>query len=143
MKFKKDKSIQYDILPHIIKEYRNEYHERHREDGPAVIYSNGLVEYWQNGELHREDGPALSDHFGYEEYRVRGKPHRENGPAIVFPKNDWKLSIRQQREWYKNGFLHREDGPAVEKYDGEDLYYWNGCQLSKQEFDIIKNAKDN
>lgn len=31
---------------------------QHRRDGPAVIYEDGDVEYWQNGRMHRLDGPA-------------------------------------------------------------------------------------
>jgi hypothetical protein len=31
---------------------------RHREDGPAVEYSNGDKSWWYNGKRHREDGPA-------------------------------------------------------------------------------------
>jgi hypothetical protein len=29
--------------------YHNENGKLHREDGPAVIWSNGTVEYWKNG----------------------------------------------------------------------------------------------
>jgi len=35
-----------------------EYTIQHRRDGPAVIYEDGTVEYWQNGRMHRLDGPA-------------------------------------------------------------------------------------
>jgi len=30
----------------------------HREDGPAIEYTDGSTEWYVNGELHREDGPA-------------------------------------------------------------------------------------
>jgi hypothetical protein len=33
--------------------------KRHREDGPAVEYSDGDKSWWINGNLHREDGPAI------------------------------------------------------------------------------------
>ena len=36
-------------------EYRNIDGERHREDGPAVIWADGDKEWWLNGRLHRED----------------------------------------------------------------------------------------
>lgn len=35
-----------------------------------------------------------------------GKFHRKNGPALIY-KDGTKM-------WYKNGYLHREDGPAIE-----------------------------
>lgn len=40
----------------------------HREDGPAVEYTNGDLDWLQEGQLHREDGPAIEyyliDKFG-------------------------------------------------------------------------------
>ena len=33
--------------------------KRHREDGPAVIYSNGDTIWYLNGKLHRTNGPAV------------------------------------------------------------------------------------
>ena len=58
--------------------------ELHREDGPAVEYSNGEKQWYKNGKLHREDGPAIEyandDKFWYK----NGMMHREDGPAIVY-----------------------------------------------------------
>ena len=31
----------------------------HREDGPAVEYTNGAKSWYLNGKCHREDGPAI------------------------------------------------------------------------------------
>ena len=36
--------------------------------------------------------------------------------------------------WYKNGKLHREDGPAVEDADGKKFWYLNDIKYSEQEF---------
>ena len=34
--------------------------QRHRTDGPAIVYAEGAGSAWYlNGELHRVDGPAL------------------------------------------------------------------------------------
>jgi hypothetical protein len=33
--------------------------QRHRTDGPAVIYANGTQGWWLNNQLHRTDGPAV------------------------------------------------------------------------------------
>ncbi|RTK95497.1 MAG: hypothetical protein EKK64_06660 [Neisseriaceae bacterium] len=38
----------------------------HRHIEPAIIYSNGDVEYWVNGERHRENGPAVI--YGNKQY---------------------------------------------------------------------------
>ena len=33
--------------------------ERHRADGPAIIYANGTRAWYVNGKRHRTDGPAI------------------------------------------------------------------------------------
>lgn len=38
--------------------------KRHREDGPAVEYTNGDKYWFLNDELHREDGPAVEYSHG-------------------------------------------------------------------------------
>jgi len=45
----------------------------HREDGPAVEYSNGHKEWHLNGNLHREDGPAIEYSYGAKEWFYYGK----------------------------------------------------------------------
>jgi hypothetical protein len=34
-------------------------HQRHRTDGPAVIYANGSQVWYLNNQRHRTDGPAV------------------------------------------------------------------------------------
>ena len=72
----------------------------HRENGPAVEYSNGKKEWYKNGELHREDGPAIEWKSGNKEWFKNGKLHRENGPAVE-KKDGTKM-------WYKNGKIVKE-----------------------------------
>ena len=48
--------------------YRNELGQLHREDGPAVEYSNGDKTWWYNGKCHREDGPAVQWSNGYKSW---------------------------------------------------------------------------
>lgn len=36
--------------------------------------------------------------------------------------------------WYKNGKLHRKDGPAVEYADGRQYWYINGELITEEEF---------
>ena len=40
-------------------EYKNEQGLFHREDGPAIEYTDGAKEWRQYGKLHRLDGPAI------------------------------------------------------------------------------------
>ena len=40
----------------------------HREDGPAVEYTDGTKCWCRNGKRHREDGPAVEYANGYKEW---------------------------------------------------------------------------
>ena len=53
----------------------------HREDGPAVEYSDGSKSWYIHGERHREDGPACEYSCGTKWWYKHGKAHREDGPA--------------------------------------------------------------
>ena len=44
------------------------------------------------------------------------------------------------RYWYLNGKYHREDGPAVESYEGNRYWYLNGVEYTEEEFNK-KTAK--
>ena len=37
----------------------------------------------------------------------------------------------ENKEWYLNGKLHREDGPAIEGPDGYKEWYLNGKQIGR------------
>ncbi len=54
---------------------RNAEHPRviHRTDGPAMIYPDGMNEWWQDGERHRTDGPAVIYPDGSMGWYIRGK----------------------------------------------------------------------
>ena len=60
----------------------------HREDNPAIIYSDLRQEYWLNDRRHREDGHAIIYSDLRQEYWLNGKRHREDGHAVVFNNHD-------------------------------------------------------
>ena len=68
--------------------------KRHREDGPAIEYSDGSSVWCLNGKRHREDGPAR-EMEGYKDWWKNDKLHREDGPA-----REWSNG---SKEWYLNG----------------------------------------
>ena len=68
---------------------------RHREDGPAVIYPDGTQSWWVNNKLHREDGPAVIYPDGTKEWHVNGNYHREDGPVII--------DADESQCWYVHG----------------------------------------
>jgi hypothetical protein len=45
----------------------------HRTDGPAYIWADGSMSWYEDGKLHRTDGPAFIDINGYKEWYVNGK----------------------------------------------------------------------
>ena len=83
----------------------------HREDGPAVEYSNGDKEWWINGRVHRIDGPAIETD-AYNMWYVNGKRHRTDGPTITWADgskfwwiNGIRLSPEKEailNEWWDN-----------------------------------------
>ena len=62
--------------------YYNHANQLHREDGPAIEYSDGAKGWYRNGKLHREDGPAVIYHNGTRKWLLNGMPHRTDGPAV-------------------------------------------------------------
>ena len=104
----------------------NEEEQRHRENGPAVICSDGDKQYYINGKRHREDGPAVICYSGTKKYYINGKRHREDGPAVIYSDGT--------KEYWINGKYHREDGPAVIWSNGHKEYYINGKQLTEEQF---------
>jgi hypothetical protein len=61
----------------------------HREDGPAIEYSNGDKSWFINGKLHREDGPAYVSDFTKKWY-INNELHRLDGPAVEYNGIDTK-----------------------------------------------------
>jgi hypothetical protein len=52
--------------------YVNEKNLYHREDGPAIIYTDGSTLWCRNGKNHRIDGPAVEYCNGYRAWYVHG-----------------------------------------------------------------------
>ena len=98
-----------------------------REDGPAVLLSNGTEEWYLNGLLHRVNGPALKQ-FLYTENGISrfdeywytdGKLNREDDePAVERANGD--------KEWYTDDVRTRTGAPAITKSDGSEYWYLNG-----------------
>ena len=76
-------------------EYRNDKGILHREDGPAVEWSDGSKEWYIKGELHREEGPAREWINSTKEWCINGQYHREDGPAREFADGT--------KQWFLNG----------------------------------------
>jgi hypothetical protein len=67
----------------------------HRENGPAVIHSDGSKFWYLNNKRHREDGPAVESGNGDRFWYKNGLIHREYGPALKYANGN--------KYWYLNG----------------------------------------
>lgn len=91
--------------------FKNKYNQDHKDDGPAIIWDNGILEWKRNNRYHRKDGSAYFNPNTKEEYwYINGKYHRDDGPAII--------AADGTKYWYFEGKHHRDDGPAVIGHDG-------------------------
>ena len=61
------------LFPDGSKSYYNLNGKLHRENGPAIIYSDGSKAYFINGNRHRVTGPAIEYSDGNFEYWYKGK----------------------------------------------------------------------
>jgi hypothetical protein len=57
--------------------YYNTAGQLHREDGPAIIFPNSAVVWFQNGLRHCKDGPAIIWANGDKEWWVHGVNYTE------------------------------------------------------------------
>jgi hypothetical protein len=87
-----------DVFGH--KYWYNEQGKFHREDGPAVEYTNGDKFWYLKDQLHRVDGPAIEYANGDKSWYLNGKCHREDGPAV-----EW---VNGNKRWYLSGKQYSE-----------------------------------
>jgi hypothetical protein len=65
----------------------------HREDGPAIEWSDGTKSWWLNGNRHREDGPAFECSDGYKAWWLNDKrlTEQEHKAATSKPTCEGKI----------------------------------------------------
>ena len=83
----------------------------HCEDGPAVVWSDGCLEWWHHGKRHREGGPAVTWADGTTFWYNDGVRHRIDGPATELPMenpNDY-VDFHQSNEWFFEGTKYSYD----------------------------------
>lgn len=100
----------------------------------TTIFANGRMEWRCDEKLHRDcDYPAVVHPNGAGEWYCHGVRTRDNDlPAYQYLRN---------ARWYKNGNLHRENGPAVDEIVNEfssepihrQIWYTNGVETARHE----------
>jgi len=66
-----------DVDTHGTRRYYNCTGRYHRDEDPAVEYTNGTKYWWQNGILHRTGGPAIMWPDGRKWWYLNDRPLTE------------------------------------------------------------------
>lgn len=67
---RKNTCASYECSGYVIVRYRNKNNQLHREDGPAVIWSNGDKYWYLDGHIHHKEC-ADGSKIWFDEYGVR------------------------------------------------------------------------
>jgi hypothetical protein len=66
----------------------------HREDGPAIEYSDGTKAWYRNSLLHREDGPAIEWADGGKRWYLEGVFYTEREFENLVRKGEVVLTLK-------------------------------------------------
>ena len=109
-------------------------------NGCDVESEDGSKVWYKDGRCHREDGPAVERADGSKGWFFKGifvgegdepdpalwarltSTEANGGPLL----NGCVVILGGDKRWYKDDLRHREDGPAVERVDGDTRWYING-----------------
>jgi hypothetical protein len=71
--------------------------EKVPNDFTGIAYcENGVIEYLKNSLFHREDGPAIIKSDGYKAWFFEDKRHNLYGPAVVYPNGNKEYWIHDK-----------------------------------------------
>lgn len=116
----------------------------HRGDNKPTMLGLKYNNWWYNGELHRVDGPAYqgTGYYLYDTYYTKeafDKAMAEyNDPVNATPT---KVLPDGTKQWLYENKLHREEGPAEIKPNGEVKYSFFGYPVTAQEWQDNKDGK--
>jgi hypothetical protein len=67
--------LKYDVVvdEYGTTKYFNSKKQLHRDEGPALIFNNGIEAWFQNGLQHRYDGPAETHPDGTQRWYIHGQ----------------------------------------------------------------------
>lgn len=96
--------------------------EVHREDGPAVEFTDGSKVWFLHGRQHRDAAPAIEYADGTVVWFQCGKRHREDGAAVEYANGtvQWWLNDVQYdaiESWAAAVLQHRMQSCTVETVD--------------------------
>ena len=87
------------------------------------------LEVSADGESYKTNSEAVGSDPTTVWVNKHGEKHKNDGPAVIFD---------GYAAWYKNGGLHRIDGPAVVSKHAPDKWYFYSKEYSEKDFNKIK-----
>jgi len=76
----------------------------------------------------------------YIKYMIENKYIDKTSNGVITNKGfETILTAEGDRNWYLDGKLHREDGPAVESGLSKNLWYLDGVRLYEPQIRLLKN----
>lgn len=127
-----------------------QYGQIHRDDGPAMVLCDGTQVFYKYGQIHRDNGPAIIFPNGemqwWKENQLQEKYfndgvslHHIDHKLVSVTCNDITITSTNEGEslekgnyvivdgtktsYYKNFYLHKEDGPAIKDGAYEEYYF--------------------
>jgi hypothetical protein len=98
------------IVTNYSEEYKNQFTNRHREDGPAIVYTDG----------------GFKGTYGWY---FDGKLHRVGGHAYYFSPNDGDRVYGIKFKWARHHLQHRLNAPALIYKNGNKSYWEFGRNI--------------
>ncbi len=84
----------------------------------------------KNGFIHRDNAPAIVYSDGYQCWYRHGQLHREDGPACEY------IALADSTVFYNNNLLYSRRGPIIEYKNEKETKFWflNGMRYSQEEW---------
>lgn len=110
--------------------------KEHRDNGPSTENSAGDRWFGKHGSLHGHQAVIRAD--GAEEYWHNNKWYQttyKNANGYIHREDGPAILDQNGEHWFKNGLRHREDGPAIIHKSGMKQYYIQNTCYSKEEWE--------
>lgn len=86
------------------------------------LFPKSVLRHWKKHTLFEV---KYVPYFKQKVYLCNGKKHREGAPAEIF---DYGSLFDVMQIWYVNDEIHRTDGPAVMRSDGNYEWFYRGVR---------------
>jgi hypothetical protein len=102
----------------------------------GVVEDKNTIAYHVNGKYHRENGPAVEFSDGYKEWIINGKRHREDGPAVITDSYQWWYQNGVLHRLDGPALIMYKGDKAT-----RNIYYINDKKLNKTKLPYFMNGE--